>query len=202
MSNSTTKSSLCYVYLIYADGDKLLKIGLTNDMERRWRELRKGQQRRLVVQYAMQVANSDDAFRLESALHQRFNRNCKGGEWFEIDALSVIGYVMLNPDLEGLVMRVIEYPEWLVIKPQTANTISEIELAAGDATKKFTTYFLLGLIIWHFYLMFVLWDAWRNPNIIWWEAVVYVVISAVTVFVDWSWVTIGLRQRPDRESEE
>lgn len=76
---------MSYVYLIHAEGTKRYKIGFSNDVPQRMREL----QTSSPVDLSLIMARCGSR-EMEKRLHARFAEFRKCGEWFEFDDLSPV----------------------------------------------------------------------------------------------------------------
>lgn len=77
-----------YVYLIKSS--KALKIGVSDNPQTRLTGLQTSNPERLELIYTIQCQNRDDALRLESILHRRYQQDLLNGEWFNLDPDAVI----------------------------------------------------------------------------------------------------------------
>jgi hypothetical protein len=85
-----------WLYVIHATGTRAIKIGCSEDVERRLAELQPGCPQPLQVLCMMPC---DNALALEQLLHKRFARQHLRGEWFELpaevpQAVDVLAYIM------------------------------------------------------------------------------------------------------------
>lgn len=71
------------VYIIESASRNVVKIGRTNDIKRRTRELQVGNPARLYTRYIIET-KCFSAQEVERFLHMRWNRYKILGEWFEI----------------------------------------------------------------------------------------------------------------------
>jgi hypothetical protein len=70
-----------FVYFFKADGTNRYKIGLTNNLDRRSKEINRGQAPfPVTLQWSIAV---NDTHAAETKLHHRFSENRRHGEWFE-----------------------------------------------------------------------------------------------------------------------
>lgn len=114
MSDYTPNSHI--VYLMQNLGNDLVKIGLTNDVYRRWYELRRAYSQYVFVRYALEVKNRQAAFELETALHRYFSSRRKMGEWFDVSLSDVLAHIYVTPELRNMVSEIVVYPD-VVMKP-------------------------------------------------------------------------------------
>ena len=81
------KEVLKHVYLIYSSSSKLYKIGISQNVELRFKSLQNASGNKLeLITYKV----SHEASRIESDLHQRFSQKRKHGEWFKLDKSDVV----------------------------------------------------------------------------------------------------------------
>ena len=70
------------VYLMYDEGNGLCKIGVTRgSAENRLRTLQTGNSNKISI---VHVYQTDDPFKIESLLHNRFRMQHESGEWFAL----------------------------------------------------------------------------------------------------------------------
>ncbi|GLQ82653.1 hypothetical protein GCM10007881_61760 [Mesorhizobium huakuii] len=91
------------VYFIVECGNarKALKIGRATDIQKRRRNLQTGNPAELLI-IGWIVAEDEVAF--EHALHQRFQHQRRGGEWFEIEPAD-IQPILLRAGIRGFVAK-------------------------------------------------------------------------------------------------
>lgn len=89
------------VYFIQQDGgDMFIKIGKTNNINRRLTELQTGSPYKLNIIVKIFAENNSHANAIEKMLHERLGKFKSTGEWFTADALK---YVNQNHALAGIV---------------------------------------------------------------------------------------------------
>lgn len=72
-----------YVYLIGTDD--IQKVGITNDLNRRLRELQTGNPHKLTLHHHILVEDKD-ALYIEKKIHLELNHRKMKGEWFKMDS--------------------------------------------------------------------------------------------------------------------
>ncbi len=82
-----------YVYIIENTYLHDTKIGISNNPEKRIKQLQTGSSRQLVIRHTIKFDNRDAATKVESSLHRKYSKYRLTGEWFEIDCNKVIKYV-------------------------------------------------------------------------------------------------------------
>lgn len=87
-----------FVYLIECRG--LHKIGMTNSIPRRMRELEK--KWRMDKYEIVHVITSDDMIYLEATLHRRYIDKCVHAEWFNLTSDDVAWIVRLGKTINGM----------------------------------------------------------------------------------------------------
>lgn len=87
--NHTTTPNYCYVYIVQSESGAV-KIGISNNVRARLRELQVGNHEALSLAYSLRVADKETALLLESALHARYPTQKLRGEWFSVNAAQVV----------------------------------------------------------------------------------------------------------------
>ncbi len=87
------KSEEVYVYIIENTYLHDTKIGISNNPEKRIKQLQTGNSRQLVIKYTIKFNTRNEANKLEYALHKKYSKHRLCGEWFEIDSNKVIKYL-------------------------------------------------------------------------------------------------------------
>ncbi len=82
-----------YVYIIENTHLHDTKIGISNNPEKRIKQLQTGSSRPLIIRYAIRFNNRDEAIKVENALHKKYSRYKLIGEWFDIDYNQVVKYI-------------------------------------------------------------------------------------------------------------
>ena len=75
---------MTYVYFISTKRKKVVKIGVANNPKKRLKTFQTANHEELIILRVIKVANRDLAFKLESALHQKFKKYHIRGEWFKL----------------------------------------------------------------------------------------------------------------------
>lgn len=75
-----------YIYFL-DDHNGHVKIGLTDNMERRMKQLQTGNAMELTLIHSIKVDSMQDAFQLESILHHALNNHKVMNEWYEKKAV-------------------------------------------------------------------------------------------------------------------
>lgn len=78
-----------YIYIFITNESKKIKIGVTNNIESRLKNIQTGNPEIVEVYY---FAERDDAYKIEKMLHRHFckNKTTSNGEWFcDISPLDV-----------------------------------------------------------------------------------------------------------------
>jgi len=73
-----------YAYFIQAVSGGAIKIGRTNDLDRRLRELQTSHHEKLKVLKYITFDSEDEVRRFESLMHERYTSHRLQGEWFDI----------------------------------------------------------------------------------------------------------------------
>ena len=106
------------VYLMKNIRSGLVKIGMTNDVYRRWYELRRAYSEYVFVRYALIVSDRQHAFKLETALHRHFSNARRLGEWFDLSTSDVLAHIYITSDLREMVSDVVAYPDVVFDPPK------------------------------------------------------------------------------------
>lgn len=78
-----------YVYVIGATGGLgPVKVGITNDLERRLSQIQSGSPVKLSVIYYLRLATTANVRGIEQAVHRELARDHAHGEWFNVSAVS------------------------------------------------------------------------------------------------------------------
>ena len=75
---------MTYVYFISTKRKKVVKIGIANNPDKRLKTFQTANYEELVILRVIKVSNRDLAFKLETALHQKFKKYHIRGEWFKL----------------------------------------------------------------------------------------------------------------------
>jgi predicted GIY-YIG superfamily endonuclease len=67
-----------------------VKIGYSNNIERREKELKTGSPYEIKLMGWIEVSNKENAIKLEDKLHEKYKTKRKNGEWFELSASDVL----------------------------------------------------------------------------------------------------------------
>ena len=76
---------MTYIYFINVLGTDLYKVGYTNNLNRRLREIQTGNEQTLVLNLFIEFPTRFDARKNERAIHDSLKELNMNGEWFEID---------------------------------------------------------------------------------------------------------------------
>lgn len=80
------------IYIIGASRDGPVKIGVSNDADKRLRQLQTAQEKQLIV-FAAEPCRATHALALERLIHAQINHKRMVGEWFDIDVETAIAEV-------------------------------------------------------------------------------------------------------------
>ena len=118
---------LHYVYFIRETNSHYVKIGYTNDTQKRLGELQTGTPHTLELMYAIQVEDRETARSIEAALHERFAASIVRGEW----------YVMGQQDMQdiGLIVRIAHVSASAAAKIWRARLIDLVQRVRASGTK-------------------------------------------------------------------
>lgn len=76
-----------YIYILKQEGTNIIKIGVTNDLDKRLRSIQTGNPNKISI-YHFEERNN--AYKVESYLKKKFIKYKKEGEWYEnLDPLEV-----------------------------------------------------------------------------------------------------------------
>lgn len=89
------KKKTGWVYLLHSEKLSLYKIGVSNNVQKRVKELSTGVGELTVVSTCKVV----DTYRLEKALHERFRYCRKHGEWFDLSGTDIAYFNSLSEKL-------------------------------------------------------------------------------------------------------
>ncbi len=89
-----------YVYIIENIYLHDTKIGISNNPEKRIKQLQTGSSRQLVIRHTIKFNTRNEATRVENALHKKYSKYRLTGEWFEIDYKKVLKYIEEKLKLE------------------------------------------------------------------------------------------------------
>lgn len=102
-----------YIYFL-DDHNGHIKIGITDNLERRMKQLQTGNALELTLIHHIKVGDMTEAFELESLLHHALNNSKVKNEWFEKDA--VMKFLKHNwIQIGDYRFRGIGYPIWKMI---------------------------------------------------------------------------------------
>ncbi len=82
-----------YVYIIENTYSHDTKIGISNNPEKRIKQLQTGSSRLLKIQYTILFNTRNEAIKAENSLHKKYSKYRLMGEWFEVDYKKVIKFV-------------------------------------------------------------------------------------------------------------
>lgn len=88
---NTENTSWCVYFIQSTSG--FTKIGMSNDADRRVKELQVGSAEPLYLQARIMVKSQEDALRLEAMLHDRYKDYHQNGEWFSVDLSEILDEV-------------------------------------------------------------------------------------------------------------
>ena len=75
---------MTYVYFISTTRKNVVKIGIANNPKKRLKTFQTANYEELIILRVIKVENRALAFKLETALHQKFKRYHIRGEWFKL----------------------------------------------------------------------------------------------------------------------
>jgi len=84
------------VYLIRAN-DGRYKIGIAKEPKQRIRQLQTGNSDELTL---IETYESENAFKIESILHNRFSHARQNGEWFDLSITEEVNFVAMCKSIE------------------------------------------------------------------------------------------------------
>lgn len=84
-------STKSYLYIIYNSSNNYIKIGVTNNIDRRLAELQTASADILHILYIS--PKCDNAYEFENKIHDHFSKYRKNGEWFNISPYIAIAYI-------------------------------------------------------------------------------------------------------------
>jgi len=87
------------VYLIRAN-DGRYKIGIAKDPKHRIRQLQTGNSDQLVL---IETYQSENASRIEKALHNRYSYVRNVGEWFDLSITEEVGFISMCEDIDNAI---------------------------------------------------------------------------------------------------
>lgn len=74
-----------YMYIISStekNGEIYYKIGITNNLEKRLKNVKTGNQHKTKLEYFEEVDKTVDINKMENWIHSSFSKNREEGEWF------------------------------------------------------------------------------------------------------------------------
>lgn len=81
-----------FIYVIAADENGPIKIGISQNPEKRLRQLQTGHERRLIL-FHVQEFEPERAHLIERIIHNTVRHKRKIGEWFDLTVVEAIGEV-------------------------------------------------------------------------------------------------------------
>ena len=75
---------MTYLYFISTTRKKVVKIGIANNPNKRLKTFQTANHEELIILRVIKVENRALAFKLETALHQKFKKYHIRGEWFKL----------------------------------------------------------------------------------------------------------------------
>ena len=84
-------SAKSYLYIMHDDSNNNIKIGVTNNIDRRLSELQTASAGALNMMYIS--PKCDNAYEIERKVHDHFSAYRKNGEWFSVAPYLVIAYI-------------------------------------------------------------------------------------------------------------
>ncbi len=75
---------MTYLYFISNERQKVVKIGITNNPQKRLKTFQTAHYEKLIILKVVKVSNRMLAFQLETALHKKFQKYHIRGEWFKL----------------------------------------------------------------------------------------------------------------------
>ena len=75
---------MTYVYFISTTRKNVVKIGIANNPNKRLKTFQTANHEELIILRVIKVENRALAFKLETALHQKFKKYHVRGEWFKL----------------------------------------------------------------------------------------------------------------------
>jgi hypothetical protein len=112
--NDSTSVQTCFVYLI--ESSSAVKIGIGANPQQRLSDLQTSHHEKLSLRYTLQCPNRAAAFSVEQLLHRRFSDERLSGEWFDIDAQTVINEVSWSLSVAQFVTATVVYQAVEVIE--------------------------------------------------------------------------------------
>lgn len=88
-------SNYCYLVVCTDRGEAFIKVGITDDPDRRLNELRTGCPFTVRDRYLCQAPSRESAFGLEQDILRRYSGLQTNGEWLRMPEASVAGFVQL-----------------------------------------------------------------------------------------------------------
>lgn len=84
---------MCQVYIIEQAETGYIKIGISEDVQKRLAALQTANPHKLTLRYILTCPTTQDAQTIEHMLHQRYSDWRKSGEWFDVDADEAISEI-------------------------------------------------------------------------------------------------------------
>lgn len=84
---------MCQVYIIEQAETGYIKIGISEDVQKRLAALQTANPHKLTLRYILTCPTTQDAQTIERMLHQRYSDWRKSGEWFDVDAEEAISEI-------------------------------------------------------------------------------------------------------------
>lgn len=76
------KSNIVYIMKVISDERVYLKIGITNDLEKRLRGVKTGNHKEVTLEHHEEIPKYIKITEMENWLHSVFGLNRESGEWF------------------------------------------------------------------------------------------------------------------------
>ncbi len=80
-----------YLYILTLNGSNSFKVGVTNDIEKRLRNIQTGNPNKIEIYFCDQI---DEAYNIESKIKNKYKQYIKNGEWYEdISPIEIKKYI-------------------------------------------------------------------------------------------------------------
>lgn len=77
------QTNIIYILSIKTGSEKELKIGITNDLNKRLKSLQTGNSEKIHVEHTEEIDKNINIRKMENWIHSTFDKYRKQGEWFK-----------------------------------------------------------------------------------------------------------------------
>ncbi len=106
---------MTYLYFISTERRNVVKIGIANNPNKRLKTFQTANYEKLIILRVIKVANRALAFKLETALHQKFKKYHIRGEWFKLTPTIINFIENYQTDNPSVIEEFILYLQYIII---------------------------------------------------------------------------------------